>query len=105
LEYWFITFLPLWIHVIHLLILMFCNSLPVGLSFNINAGYMFGIFLKTLGQVLVCYKLNQDQTQFSAALMTIVVWIKSSSTIMDLVMPVKTAFGGGSPRFVSFVQD
>ena len=55
---------------------MFCNSLPVGWSFNINDGYMFGIFLKTLGQVLVCYKLNQDQTQFSAALMLLVVWVK-----------------------------
>ena len=68
-EYWFIAFLPLWMNVIHLLILMLCNSLPVGCSFNINAVYLFGIFLKTLGQVLVCYKLNQDQTQFSAAMM------------------------------------
>jgi hypothetical protein len=38
-----------------------------GWSFNINAGYMFGIFQNTLGQVLVCYNLNQDQTQFSSA--------------------------------------
>ena len=61
--------------------------LPLGWPFNINAGFMFGIFLKTLGQVLVCYKLNQDQTQFSAALKQLVVWVKSSSTIMDVVMP------------------
>ena len=30
--------------------------------------YMFGIFLKTLKQALVCYKLDQEQTMFSAAL-------------------------------------
>ena len=77
---------------------MFCNSLQAGWCFNIDAGYMFGFFLMTLGQVLVCYKHNQDQTQFSLALMLQVVWVKiakaepqfsdlSSSTIMDLVMP------------------
>ena len=104
LEYWFIAFLPLWINVIHLLILMFCNSLPVGWSFNINAGYMFGIFLKTLGQVLVCYKLNQDQTQFSAALMLLVVWVKIAKAepqFSDLIYELQHHHGPGHARTAS----
>jgi hypothetical protein len=39
---------------------MFVSDTGVGWSFNINAGYTFGIFLNTLRQVLFCYKLNQD---------------------------------------------
>ena len=74
---------------------------------------MFGIFLKTLRQVLVCYKLDQDQAGFSAGL-ALVPWrlllvmvvgdvtvtvVKdvtcglcqdmSFSTTIDLVMPVR----------------
>ena len=35
---------------------------------------MFGIFLKTHGQVLVCYKLDQDQAGFTAGL-ALVPWL------------------------------
>ena len=53
---------------------MICKDLSSGLSFNIsrNAGYMTGVFLKTLEQVLVCYKLDKDQTQFSAAALSLI---------------------------------
>ena len=75
---------------------------------------MFGIFLKTLEQALVCYKLDKEQTTFSATLALINWWLllpvmvagdvtvtvvkdvtcglcqdMSFSTTIDLVMPVR----------------
>ena len=55
---------------------MFCKDVSSGWSFNTrNASYIFGIFLKTLEQALVCYKLDKEQTKFSAALVLITWWL------------------------------
>ena len=83
---------------------MFCNSLQVGWSFNINAGYMFGFFLMALGQVLVCYNHNQDQTQCSAALMLQVVWVKIAKAepqFSDLIYELQHHHGPGHARTAS----
>jgi hypothetical protein len=114
-EYWFIAFLPLW-----LLILMFCNSLPVG-----------GLSTSMLATCLVSTSRHLDKfwsvTSFTRIkLSLLVVWVKIAKAepqFSDLIYelqhshswtwsyqnskcklscPVKTVFGGGSPRFVSF---
>jgi hypothetical protein len=79
------------------LILIFCKDLSSGWSFNIgrNAGYMFSIFLKTLGQVLVCYKLDQDQAGFSAGLALVPWWLLLVMVVGDVtVTVVKDATSG-----------
>jgi hypothetical protein len=95
---------------------MFCKDVSSGWSFNTrNANYIFGIFLKTLEQALVYYKLDNKQTKFSAAFLVLITWwllfpvivvgdvtvtvVKdvtcglcqdmSFSTTIDLVMPVR----------------
>ena len=76
----------------------------MGWSLNINAGYMFGFFLMTLGQVLVCYKHNQDQTQFSAALMLQVVWVKIAKAepqFSDLIYELQHHHEPGHARTAS----
>lgn len=76
---------------------MFCKDLSSGWSFNIgrNVCYMFGIFFKTLGQVLICYKLDQDQAGFSAVLALIPWWLLLVMVVGDVtVTVVKDATSG-----------
>jgi len=90
---WFLVFIPLWIQdvftIIHLLIIIFCKESSVW-SFNINRNvcYMFGIFLKTLGQVLICYKLDQEQAEFSAALALMPWWLLLGLIVGDVTVTV-----------------
>lgn len=105
---WFLVFIPLWIQdvftIIHLLIIIFCNDVPGGWSHNIgrNVGYMFGIFLKTVGQALVCYKLDQGQAQFSTFCALVPWWVLLLMTVGDVtVTVVKVATHGVDEEYLS----
>lgn len=83
--------------VIHLLILIFCKDMSSGWSSNISRSvcYMVGIFLKTLGQVLLCYKLDQDQAVFSAVLALTPWWLLLAIMLGDVTVTlVKDATTG-----------
>ena len=51
---------------------------------------MFDIFLKTLKQALVCYKLDKEQTKFSAALLELITWwlMLPVMVVGDVTVPV-----------------
>jgi len=78
---WFLVFIPLWIQdvftIIHLSIIIFCNDVSESCSTYLtrHVGYIMGVLLKTVGQVLVCYKLDQSQPQCSTFFTLLPWWI------------------------------